>query len=468
VTVARSVSHGSTWSPVELLDDAIAPVYRGDSSVETLVHGERYLGALLDAVSATRRGDVVYLLSWQLDPAWAPPGNNTVGALLADRARAGVDVRVILDGRPSVFNAWKRNRGAAAHLRESPALADRVLLDWSGARFGSHHQKTAVVSSAGEITAFVGGMDLVADHWDDASHANKRWSDGSRWGWHDVGVRLRGAAVCAVWDNFVRRWEEASTLSPMRWLGLVNPRPCTLPRSCPMLSPVRSEQAVQILRTRSAWRDPWTKRSWSDGGAQHELHRALLRAFAAAERYIYIEDQFLSEYAVELGPLRLPSLLERIPDEFRLYPALGQALRRRPGLRLIAVGSGKSDPIDVLPGPRNRRYTRSLLETAAHAGSARDHLEVWRAEDLTVHSKLVLVDDEFLSVGSANLCGRSLYGIDDELQVAVVGDEAARARKELWGKWFGDEGKGPLDLALRRWSGPAPVRLARVASPQRD
>jgi hypothetical protein len=148
-------------------------------------------------------------------------------------------------------------------------------------------------------------------------------------------------------------------------------------------------------------------------------------------------------------------------------------MRARPGLKALFVGSGKSDPIDTLPGARNRRLTPSLrrLVRALPAAQRRD-VAVWRLDDITVHSKLVLIDDRFAAIGSANFRSRSMYGIDTELQVAyVAGDGSiARLRTRLWAELLGLEPieqvlVEPLDRGLAHldpaWGAVPPLPAAR-------
>ena len=82
------------------------------------------------------------------------------------------------------------------------------------ARHGRSKEQLDVLErlAGAETVAFVGGMDLVEDHFDEPPHGHKTWLDGSPWGWHDVGVRLRGEAVRGVWENFRWRWQEAARL----------------------------------------------------------------------------------------------------------------------------------------------------------------------------------------------------------------------------------------------------------------
>lgn len=406
------------------LDPAIAPVH-GGSEVEPLLDGERYQGAVLDAIARTSGPpDAVLVLAWQLDPDW-----RGLGSLLAARAEAGVDVRIVLNCTPTPVNPWRPNLAAARRLRRHPALARGLALDWSGASWtGSHHQKCVLVRTGDEAVGFVAGMDLVPDHCDRPPHDAKRWRDGTRWGWHDAGARVRGPAAGALWDAFAARWAEASR----------RPGPGALPPQ----ADAGASQRVQVLRAAFRWR-----------GGVREIHRGLRRAIAAAERYVYVEDQFLSDDGGEqLGlPFRWPSALVPIPDALSLYPALAARLRERPALKVVLVGSGKSDPIDTIPGERNRRPTRAVRALAGPG------LAAWRVEDVTVHSKLVLVDDAYAAIGSANFTKRSMAGVDDELQVAFVdaGGAVRRLRQELWSElWGGDAPEvagGDLDRALRPW-----------------
>lgn len=417
-------------------DRAIAPVH-GGTTVEPLVDGERYQGAVLEAIARTATSsDSVLILAWQLDPEW-----RDLGPLLASRADAGVDVRIVLNCTPSPVNPWMANYAAARRLRRWPSLARGLVLDWSGASWtGSHHQKAVLVRAGGETVGFVAGMDLVEDHCDRAPHTGKVWRDGSPWGWHDVGVRLRGAAVGALWECFRARWAEATR----------RPGPAPLPAQ----APVGSEQSVQILRACFRW-----------GSRLHELHRALRRAILAAERYVYVEDQFLSEAGDEMMglPFPWPASAVPIPAEFSLFPAIAARLKERPALKVIFVGSGKSDPIDTVPGPRNRRLTRSLRAIMT------PNVAVWRVEGVTVHSKVVVIDDEYAAVGSANFNKRSMYGVDDELQVAFVAADGAvrRLRRELWAELWGRGApaatEDELERALRPWfCDSASGALARV------
>jgi phosphatidylserine/phosphatidylglycerophosphate/cardiolipin synthase-like enzyme len=202
---------------------------------------------------------------------------------------------------------------------------------------------------------------------------------------------------------------------------------------------------------------PWKHLAWqtAGGGELLQVHETVVRAIKGAQRYIYIEDQFLADHPILPRWLHRPlwaavDLLiakGRLP-RFSLLPHLEDALRRN--VKVIMVGSGFADPGDLIKGPKNRKLNPELERLVRANGGG---LAVWRAEDVTVHTKLVVVDDCFLAVGSANMQSRSMLGIDSELHVAVVDDGGAIAayRAALWAEHLGLDYTtvtGPLKTAL--------------------
>ena len=128
-------------------------------------------------------------------------------------------------------------------------------------------------------------------------------------------------------------------------------------------------------------------------------------------------------------------------------------------MKVILVGSGTRDPAERAP-MINRRLnedlqTRIVEPLPLHL---RHSVGLWRVEHLTVHAKVVLVDDVFASVGSANFFSRSMAGVDTELTVAVVTSGAAvrDLRVRLWAEHLRTPMSDPalrasledLDLAL--------------------
>jgi phosphatidylserine/phosphatidylglycerophosphate/cardiolipin synthase-like enzyme len=451
------------------------PIFSGSTEVEPLADGVAYFNALDAAIAAAKgAGDAIYILAWRMDASFDLLGRTGAAAvpisqLLAAKRHATVDVRVVLwtgtffgDPNFPIGNPMQDNFRAAQTLRRqvipgtsAPPLRERVLLDWSGAATGSHHMKAVVVISGGgtDIVAFVTGIDPWKYRRDSAPHTSfSDPSDGLPFGWHDAAIRLNGAAARAVYDTFVDRWREASTLPPKRYLSSLLPPALepfnpsagpplpTAPPTAPVVN--RPQQAVQILRSRYAWKyeNPLSpKRTRWDGpplstGGFYEVFRTFKKAILAAVKYIYIEDQYLRDNPV--GSVA-----------FSLFPHLVAVAAAR-DVKLIFVGSGRGDPDDPpgQRGPKNQTFQKAgdlkvkladeLLINYGINPALR--MSVWRLKPATVHSKLMMIDDRFLAIGSANIHSRSMTGEDSELHVAVVdeGDLIRDFRVSLWSEHF--------------------------------
>jgi phosphatidylserine/phosphatidylglycerophosphate/cardiolipin synthase-like enzyme len=454
---------------VPYFPDATAdtPTFVDDSEWHPLIDGVEYLPELDAALRGLAPGDSVQIVGLQL---WCgldlcgrrpgAPGYDPLGPRLVALAAAGVQVRVLLAGEliarwlPLPDLAGFRANVATAHeLRRArpdgaadgpPPLRHSVLLDWSGERIGSNHQKLVVVQRAGVITAFVGGIDLVDNRYDAAPHDSLRLK-GKRWGWHDAAVRLRGPAAARVHDIVVQRWTEASSL-PSRAVGrgrrmnpgttapALGPAP-TQPRVAAPGTAVRVVRSVATTKVPSVW--PWRRRGWDTlpPTGDESLFSTITTALAAAQRYVYLEDQYLSEYTGG-------------KQQYELYPHLRAAAER--GVKVVLLGSGVRDPED--PGiylrPINSRLNRDLRRKLVDPSSpaARANIVVWRLEHCTVHAKVLLVDDVFACIGSANLFSRSMAGVDSEVNAAV--STRTRLVRDLRMRVWGEHLAVPAGSAL--------------------
>jgi len=116
---------------------------------------------------------------------------------LTERARAGVDVRLVLDAIGS-FNTWRST------FREFLDAGGRVCwynpLRWYNvARYDNRtHREMLIVDGT---AAFIGGAG-VADHWYHSRGRKKRW--------RDTMVEIRGRAVDSLQSIFVENWLESS------------------------------------------------------------------------------------------------------------------------------------------------------------------------------------------------------------------------------------------------------------------
>lgn len=440
---------GSSWSEGNL--------------VRPLVHGATYFERLREELSALRAGDRVFFTDWRGDKdERLRPGGPTIGELLAELARSGVEVRgLVWRSHGERVSSPISARSNARLGREINDAGGEVLLDQRVRRFGSHHQKFFVLRHTGDPSrdvAFVGGIDLSHSRRDDVHHAGdpQAVSMDPRYGptppWHDAALELRGPVVADVLDVFAERWNDPHPLdhrNPYRMLlqRLADmprhPRP--LPEATPAPPPAGAH-AVQLLRTYGPKRPrfPFAPRG------ERSIARAYAKAFARARSLVYIEDQYL--WSTEV------------------VAALARALRTSPELRVIVVLPRFPDSDGALSGPPRR--LGQLRAVAALRRAAPERVGVFDLENddstpVYVHAKICVVDDVWMTCGSDNFNRRS-WTTDSELTCAVVdatpdGPTAGRLprdfRVQLWAEHLGlpDDDPRLLDTAggLTLWNARA-------------
>jgi len=349
-------------------------------------------------------------------------------------AQRGVKVGVLLWESPNLGVHITNNPPEQQRLLQ--AVGVDCLLDNSSIRI-THltealHQKCAVVD--GHI-AFVGGIDLTFqangdyDRWDTHYHPAESPERGSEHTasmhpWHDAHVRIEGPAVADVRDNIVQRWMEvARRRHGPDWPG-------GLPSGTP--APVAGGATAQIVRS-----IPKATYDFAPDGI-FTIRDMYMRAVASAQRFIYLESQYLWP-EVYRG---IDTLLwgGRSLELEAFIAALGAALER--GARVCIV----------LPDHPNcgRRYTDAgLAALKAHAPQA---AQAGRLLALTlgsdsqsdtapgglfyrpvyVHAKVGVVDDRWMTIGSANLNNRG-FGGDAELNISLADPRmAVETRLALW------------------------------------
>lgn len=429
------------------------------SVARPLIDGADFFGALLGQIRGLIAnggpGDAWYVAGWTIDAGFQldPARPEKLVDLLDAVARRGVDVRVIAWASDTLLNldrfsspvqdVIRRNAGAFIpvvegnvasidQMRARRSLANRCLLDWSGNQASSHHMKLNVFLRRGQLTAFASGMDLARNRLDGRDHPpTAPGNPGRPVPWHDAAVMLRGEAAARVHETFRTRWFEARTLNTRTFRlrggaarvynppGIVMPDPPT--RSATV--PPSPDTSVAVLRSVPDSKEfntlvnrRWDR--WPRSGV-HEVQRTLTQALAAARRYIYVEDQAFDATDV-------------------LFPLLKRACER--GVKVIAVLPGILDePGRPVVGDQLNPAVANLVASISPA--ARTNLAVWHLVGVIVHSKVVVIDDEFYLVGSANFMDRSMNhsgfnnvkGDDSECSAAVVGLSAARRlRVDLW------------------------------------
>lgn len=378
-----------------------------------LADGAAYFARLHEELCATRAGDTVMFTDWEGDADECLAGAGTgIGAVLAELAARGVDVHGMLwrSHTRLVKFSQEANLDLARTVNER---GGEVLLDHRVRRGGSHHQKLFVVRRRGRPeldTAFVGGIDLCHGRRDDGHHlGDPQAADldadhyGERPPWHDAQLEVHGPAVGDVEWTFRERWEDPTPLDTRNpWRAVLHrlarrpAEPSRLPP--PVARPECGPLAVQVLRTypERRRRYPFAPRG------ERSIGRAYVRAFERARRLVYLEDQYLWS--------------------FHAARCITDALRREPELLVVIVIPRHPDPDGVVAGGASRIGREHVLDSLSAAGEGRVavyDLENEAGTPIYVHSKVCVVDDLWVAVGSDNLNRRS-WTHDSELSCAVI------------------------------------------------
>jgi phosphatidylserine/phosphatidylglycerophosphate/cardiolipin synthase-like enzyme len=364
------------------------PPPRTGNELEVLIDGEEVLPAIAQAIRAARSH--VHIAGWSITPPFALTRGGEpviVRELLADVAR-GVDVRVLLwAGAP--VPVIRPDRRQVRRDRDDLATGSRVrvALDPREHIVHCHHEKIVVVD---DELAFVGGLDLTdrdGDRYDRRAHPFRE-----QLGWHDLAFRTRGPVVADIAEHFAARWGEVT--------GERLPQPVRP-------EPVGSVEA-QFVRT-----IPEGIYSFAPRG-DFGILDSYLRALRSAQKLVYIENQFL--WAPEIVSILVQKLRHPPSPDFRLVVLLpARANQGREDTR------GKLQLLGDADGGRGGFVASTLTA-----------VEDEQIERIYVHAKGAIVDDRWLTIGSANLNERGLFN-DSEANLVVHDPRVARdTRLRLW------------------------------------
>lgn len=357
------------------------------------------------------------------------PGSNVYDAI-NDAANASVACFVLACHNPICLNYNKPTvYWLLLHLIPS-GLDGRFL------SFGSNHQKFAVFKSDTAAVAVLGSIDIAKPRWDRSAHAPTDPDRDPKFGYqtHDTGVAIRGPAVTDVELTYRERWNDSTRtagLSPQI------PAPLSLPliTSAPAAFAAGGTHSVQILRTYgingSNIVPPY---SWSPVG-EFTVWASYLNAITKAARYIYIEDQYCLSWG--WPPRTARSGVSRRVD---IIFQLGEAMKRGVKVAVLVPSVDEDATRDY------QKYQRDIgvnyLKGVKAAGAAGDIVVASLMNGTTsiyVHSKIMIVDDELVLIGSTNVGQRSMT-YDAEIHAGIVDSAqtfAKELRKTLWAEHTG-------------------------------
>ncbi|MGB5233892.1 MAG: phospholipase D-like domain-containing protein, partial [Candidatus Macondimonas sp.] len=371
--------------------------------VAFLIDGQAYFSALNDGLVQARR--TIFMLTWDiysslcLSPedaerpeAACPPLRD----LLNEQAARHPDLQIFLmnwdfslllgRGREWLI---RYKLGWSTHERVHFRLDDQCPLG------AAHHEKIAVIDDA---LAFVGGLDPARGRWDTPAHRvddPRRIAADGLGGrpHHDVQMMVGGPAATALGELVRERWNRAvqNEAAPRQ------PPPVRAPPAIfwpGHVKPDLLDVQVAIARTRPAYKEQIEVR---------EVEQLYLDSIAAAQTSIYIENQYLT--------------CDKVAH------ALAERLQAPDGPEVIILLPCQTDGW-LSQNSMDRMRIRILqnLRQADHHG----RLGVYYADipgldetqSIRLHSKVMVIDDRFVRVGSSNLNNRSM-GLDTECDLAV-------------------------------------------------
>ena len=276
-----------------------------------------------------------------------------VAAALSERARAGLDVRVLYDGIGSIrtSGAFFERLGQAGVKVHAFHTVWQAMREFAFLRVLNRrdHRKLLIVDDG---VAYFGGMNIVDQRGiATVADAKARHLPASS-GWRDVHVRLSGPQQAQIAAAFDRLWRRANHETPIAW-----------PR-WPIRQMLRSQrESMYFFDSRPSLR-------------YHRAQRVFVPLIRGARRNITLSMAYF------------------IPQG-RILRELVRARRRGVTVRVIIPGQSDVPAVQCA----TRYFYAYLLKRG---------FRIYEQNDYMLHSKVMVIDQEWSVVGSCNMDPRSL------------------------------------------------------------
>ena len=282
-------------------------------------------------------------------------------AALAESARAGVAVRIVVDRIGSL--ATPKGYFAALRAAGGRMLWYQPIAWYTLKRFNNRTHRDLLIVD-GRI-GYVGGVG-VADYWIDEGAPGCPW--------RDTALRLTGNYVRGLQTSFAENWLETSgEILPEEEFSIPANEP-------PEVVPAGRGEGLVVNSTPSAGRSTRARM----------LFQILL---ASARESIQITSPYF------------------LPDR-SLMAELVRAARRGVRIEVLVPGAWNNHPITRL---ESRRRYGALLEAG---------VRIHEYQPSMIHAKVLVVDGQWTVLGSTNFDSRS-FGLNDEVNVAILERELA-------------------------------------------
>ena len=290
-----------------------------------------------------------------------------VGAFV-ERCKAGVRVAILLDAHGSDGLPERYIQD----LRDAGCILVpdfRPLSLWSLERTNKRNHRRIMVIDG--LVGFTGGYG-VDDTWSGNGRTEGRW--------RETNVRLQGPIVQSLQEAFVEHWREATSVL----LGGKDyfPYPPVTVKDVPVLAQVVRSSPLQ---------------------GNDAMYRVFLQAISSARTSILISTPYL------------------LPGE-QLTEALLDAVRRGVRVRVLVPSVVKSSGVEFVTQASQRECFGALLEGG---------VQLHEYSPALLHTKMMIIDGTWATVGSTNLDNRSM-AMNDELNVMFYDRTIAKRLEEIF------------------------------------
>ncbi len=371
-----------------------------------------------------------------------------IQAYQAYRAQTGQNDRFSLFPQQNYYEWAKTNRVESRHdIFPEAYFTAEALLEYAS----TPHQKMVLVDyekpadGGHEPSALIMGNNLKLVDWDRPEH---RYEDNDRDGGprQDIACHIKGPILNDINHNFEQVYNgiNGATVKLQRPL---------LPAV--VTNKAEYQHALQLCRTYIE----------NNETAIHHLYTNII---AHLDDYLYIENQYFrhdklaSRLAERMKYLRNNGS-DKSPHIFLVINPAGATSRAttEETLAKLAKGPAWEEAKKTLdPGEAAELEALGIkisLCTLATSGQKRDFWgsDYWDYAPIDIHTKVMISDDDFFTIGSANLNYRSMMA-DNELNVACHNEQLPEEfRHQLMGKHMGEgySDEFTIEELFEEWEG---------------
>ena len=356
---------------------------RSGGTARLLNNGDAFFPALYEALKGARQSINFAVYIWEKGKT-----SDELFAILTERARAGVQVRILLDGLGGLH-------APEEDIERLEAAGGKVKVFRSArlgklSRFHKRNHRRAIVID-GSI-AFTGGM-AVGEKWVGTARTEEEWRDSM--------VEVTGPLAATVQSAFVDNWAHVPDDDETGGEILVGP--AFFP-DFPTAAAPSGESVALHTGVNSA-----------PSSENHPLRLLFLQTFSAARQKLYIANSYF------------------VPDE-TIRKAVVERAKQGVDVRILLPG----DKTDAKPiRQTSHKYYEQLLEAG---------VKIYEYQPTMMHAKTVVVDGMFSVVGSSNMDVRSKE-LNMENVLGILDAGFARQLEET----FLNDLKSAKEINLEEW-----------------